>query len=45
LPLLVHHQRRGLALGEAVGGRRHRIGDQSVAILDQQMAKPDGDSA
>ena len=37
LPLRRDHQGRGLALGQAVRDRRPRVGDQAVAVLDQQV--------
>jgi len=36
---LVEHQQRGVALGKSIGGRDHRGGDQSVAILHQRVAQ------
>jgi hypothetical protein len=39
LPLIVHHQCRRLTLRKAVRDRRHRLGNQPMAILDQQMAE------
>lgn len=35
----VEHQHRRIALGGAVRLRRHRVDDESVPILDQQMAE------
>jgi len=39
LPLRVQHQQASLALRGAVRRRRHRVGNQAVPILDQEVAQ------
>ena len=39
VPLVVHHPGRRLPFGVPVGARGHRVGDQPVPILDQQVSQ------
>lgn len=36
---VAEHQQGGIALGRPIGGGRHRLDDQRVAILDQDVAE------